>query len=562
MSSISIRSTSAVARADVEGKDDQLRSPSISALSYSATKPELPLRWQVAMIALTCMCTFGNHWSNGLITTLKTTIEKKLKINNSEFATLVSVTNLVNTFLCIALGFVIDKFGGPLLSVILAAFHLVGAAIEAGATTNGLNSYHVLMAGKIIAAIGDGSLDNAQHKIFSTYFAPGNGFAVSIGLIWSMANLAQYVGQSTANVMSKNLGSYSWPLWIGATISLLSLLCAICVFFLDKYLRSHYEVVDYSKRFGQPSAGSAKGGTFHWPAVRQMPFTYWFVVLFATFENAGVQSFVSISTQFAQQRLKKGAVVGGWVSSFYLLLPVVLTPLEGVFIDTYGHRVTILFLSGCMFLISMILLRFSETVPTFVCAYVLYAFAQSFTPAPQVEIVRSIIPDPHYYATAFAIKKSIVQGSIVIIVTVAGKLQGLSPTNSLQSAVTVWLVYAFACVLISGALLLACYTSFGKRYLPAARLSEMQPKHLEREVEKLWELRLHTVTEEGKRDESMTPKEKEVALKSAVASSVSLYARWVAVGGGITIILIAWVIFGFGVAWGVHGSVTAGTTGE
>ncbi|KAG1720643.1 MFS general substrate transporter [Suillus lakei] len=526
MPTVSIRSASAVAPADAKDKDNQ-RQSSISTLSYSTAKPKLPLRWQVAMIALTCMCTFGNHWSNGLITTLKTTIEKKLNINNSEFAT------LVNTFLCIALGFVIDKFGGPFMSVILATFHLAGAAVEAGATTNGLNSYHVLMAGKIIAAIGDGSLDNAQHKIFTTYFAPGNGFGAS------MANLAQYVGQSTANVMSKNLGSYSWPLWISVILSLFSLLCAICIFVLDKYLRSHYEVVDYSKRVDQPSAGTIKAGTFNWPAVRQMPFTFWFVVLFATFENAGVQSFVSISTQFAQQRLKKGAVVGGWVSSFYLLLPVGLTPLEGVFIDAYGHRVTILFLSGCMFLISMLLLRFSETVPTFVCAYVFYAFAQSLTPAPQVEI-----------------------GSIVIIVTAAGKLQDLSPNDSLESAVTVWLVYAFACVLVSGALLGACYTSFGKRYLPAARLSEVRPKYLEREVERLWELRPHAVTEEGKRDKSLTLKQKEVVLKSPVPSSVSLYAHWVAIGAGFAVVLIAWVIFGFGVEWGVHGSVVAGTTGE
>ncbi|KAG2344649.1 MFS general substrate transporter [Suillus weaverae] len=558
MPTVNIRSTSTVALADSEAKDDQ-RLSSINALPYSAARPKLPLRWQVAMIALTCMCTFGNHWSNGLITTLKTTIEKKMKINNSEFATLVSVTNLVNTFLCIALGFVIDKFGGPLMSVILAAFHLVGAAVEAGATTNGLNSYHVLMAGKIIAAIGDGSLDNAQHKIFTTYFAPGNGFGVSIGIIWSMANLAQYVGQSTANVMSENLGSYSWPLWMSAITSVFSFLCAISIFVLDRYLRSHYEVVDYSKQADQPSTGGTKARTFNWPAVRQMPFTFWFVILFATFENAGVQSFVSISTQLAQQRLKKGAVVGGWVSSFYLLLPVGLTPFEGVFIDAYGHRVTIVFLSGCMFLVSMLLLRFSETVPTFICAYVFYAFAQSLTPAPQVEIVRSIIPDPRYYATAFAIKKSIVQGSIVIIVTAAGKLQDLSPNDSLESAVTIWLVYAFACVLVSGALLGACYTSFGKRYLPAARLSEVRPKYLEKEVEKLWKLRPHSVTGE---DENITPKQKEVALKSPVPSSVSLYARWVAIGAGFTIVLIAWVIFGFGVEWGVHGSIVAGTTGE
>lgn len=550
MSITSIRLISAVAPADVESKDESQLS--IIIPSYSSVKPKLPLRWQVVMVGLTCMCTFGHHWSDALTATLKTTIEHELKINNSEFATLISVTNLVNTFLCIALGFAIDKFGGPLLSAILAAFCLAGAAVQAGATTNGFNSYHVLMVGKIIAAIGDGSLDNAQHKIFTTYFAPGNGFALSIGLIWSMANMAQYVGQSTANVMSQNLGSYSWPLWIGAIMGLFSFLCAICAFVLDKYLRSHYEVVEYCKRFDQPSVGGVKVVTSHWSAVRQMPFTFWFVVLFATFQTGGVESFVSVSTQFAQQRLKKGAVVGGWVSSFYLFVPIGLTPFLGMFIDAYGRRVTILFISGCMFLISMLLLRFSETVPTFICAYIFYALAQSITPAPQVEIMRSIIPDPRYYATVCAIKKSIVQASIIITVIATGKLQDLSSTNSLEGAVTVWLVYAFASMLISGLLLGACYWSWGKRYLPAARLSQVRPRYVEREVERLWELRRHTVAEEGKRDESMMPKQKELVLKSPVPGSVSLYARWVALGAGFTIVLTSWVIFGFGVEWGAE----------
>lgn len=52
----------------------------------------------------------------------------------------------------------------------------------AGAATNHLNSYPLLIVGKVLAAIGDGSLDNAQHRIFATYFSPGRGFAFSIGM--------------------------------------------------------------------------------------------------------------------------------------------------------------------------------------------------------------------------------------------------------------------------------------------------------------------------------------------------------------------------------------------
>ena len=43
--------------------------------------------------------------------------------------------------------------------------------------------------------------------------------------------------------------------------------------------------------------------------------------------------------QFAQQRLQKGAVIGGWVSSFYLLLPAGLTPFLGIYIDMFGQRI-------------------------------------------------------------------------------------------------------------------------------------------------------------------------------------------------------------------------------
>ncbi|KAI8996319.1 MFS general substrate transporter [Trametes punicea] len=535
------------------------QSPALSYSPSSPSKPRLPYSWQLVMIVLTCLCTFGNHWSNGLIVSLKTTIIKETHINNSQFATLVAVTNLVNTFLCIALGFYIDKLGGALMSVILAGFHLSGAIVMSGAATNNLNSYPLLILGKVLAAIGDGSLDNAQHRIFSTYFAPGKGFAFSIGAIWCVANLAQFTGQSTANVIATNLGTYAWALWISSVIAGFSFGCAVTVFFLDRYLRARYNVTDQTS--GRRHTGLVKSGTFNIKAIRHMPMTFWLVVAFAVFENAGVQSFVSISTQLAQQRLKKGAVIGGWVSSFYLLLPAGLTPFLGIYVDVFGNRIGFLFLSGLTFLISMLLLKFSHTVPTFIAAYVFYALSQAVTPAPQVEIVRNIIPDPQYFATGFAIKKSVVQASIVIITTAAGRLQDLSPTNSLDPAVTLWLVYAFVSVAISGFMLFMSY--FAPNTLPAARLSQVSPRDLPAEVEKLARKRGIIVQKPDPQDEEDGVTElklKEKMLKSPNRQDGLL--SWTYSIIGLAIIFIGWIMFGLGVNWGVHGSVVAGTVGE
>ena len=77
--------------------------------------------------------------------------------------------------------------------------------------------------------------------------------------------------------------------------------------------------------------------------------------------------------------------------------------------------------------------------------------------------------------------ESVVQASIVIITTAAGKLQDDTASDSLDPAVTLWLVYAFLSVAVSGILLILSGTSV----LPAGRLSQVQPRLLDKEVERL-----------------------------------------------------------------------------
>lgn len=113
-------------------------------------------------------------------------------------------------------------------------------------------------------------------------------------MVWSVANLGQFVGQSTANVITNNLGSLAWSLWISAIIALFSFLCAIGLVILDRYLRSRYHITDQTS--GEHHQGRSQNGIFSLKAVRRLSLTFWIIVGFAIFENAGVQSFVSIST--------------------------------------------------------------------------------------------------------------------------------------------------------------------------------------------------------------------------------------------------------------------------
>lgn len=113
-------------------------------------------------------------------------------------------------------------------------------------------------------------------------------------MIWSVANLGQFVGQATANIITRNLGSYAWSLWISSIISLFSFICAFIMVALDKVLSHHYHIIDQTS--GKQHRGKTQRKIFRLTALRRLSATFWIIVAFAVFENAGVQSFISIST--------------------------------------------------------------------------------------------------------------------------------------------------------------------------------------------------------------------------------------------------------------------------
>ncbi len=57
-----------------------------------------------------------------------------------------------------------------------------------------------------------------------------------------------------------------------------------------------YDVMDHTSGRRHTGPGAARSGKFDIRAIGHLPFSFWLVVMFAVFENAGVQSFVCIST--------------------------------------------------------------------------------------------------------------------------------------------------------------------------------------------------------------------------------------------------------------------------
>lgn len=98
--------------------------------------------------------------------------------------------------------------------------------------------------------------------------------------------------------------------------------------------------------------------------------------------------------------------------------------------------------------------------------------------------------------------------------------------------------------------------------LPAARLSQIAPRDMPAEIDKLARAQGIVVRKPDPADEDEVSELKiqEKILKSPKTGEGLLAWGYSIVALGI--IFVGWIMFGLGVGWGVHGSVVAGTVGE
>jgi len=122
-----------------------------------------------------------------------------MHINNVQFSLLEASEDFMATVLLLPSGIITDRVGGAgksfpwisemdeqnliiyLIEMIVYGniVYTLGSILVAAATT--VRSFNFMIGGRIILALGDIATQIAQYKMFSSWFAPSNGFASTLG---------------------------------------------------------------------------------------------------------------------------------------------------------------------------------------------------------------------------------------------------------------------------------------------------------------------------------------------------------------------------------------------
>ncbi|KAG7111176.1 Major facilitator superfamily domain-containing protein 1 like [Verticillium longisporum] len=397
----------------------------------------VPLSWKLASIVLVTMIGFGSRWSSGITGAMKSTMKKQLKINNTQFSLLEASEDFMVTALMLLSGLVTDRIGGAGAMLYGNVIFTVGSILVAGAAQT--RSYKFMIVGRIISALGDIATQVAQYKVFSSWFAPSNGFASTLGFELGVGKLGAFAGKSSANIIAKKTGNFAWVFWVAVFMNLFTnVVTGVFYWFTRVAHRKYHGVRDPAT--GETLVEKKKKMDLH--KVVELPWSFWCILAFSLFQTSTANVFLQNATELAEQRFDTSSITAGWYSATTQYAGFFIAPIMGIVMDLYGNRVSSLVFCGVGTFTAMLLVCFASGTSGTAASFV--------------------------FGTAYALKVTMNNAMNIIVRVVTGVIQD-NDNNSYDKVTIVYVVLAGLSVVVSAVLVLLSWRSVDIRHLQWTR---------------------------------------------------------------------------------------------
>ncbi|KAI9268031.1 major facilitator superfamily domain-containing protein [Phascolomyces articulosus] len=265
-----------------------------------------------------------------------------------------------------------------------------------------------------------------------------NGFAHKIYPLLLACNFPSvdyrlFLGTLVANPITERTGNWAWAFWLAFV------LCGFYIVMNVIYALVVYHLEGTSEVTDQEVSRLKKKKSFKYKSIMKFPVFFWNVIVIE-FNFASVwSSFQTISTDLVQNRFGTTGVLAGYTASASQIMPIVVVPLLGIFIDMFGYRIKILTFSGVFLIICAVLLGY--TYVNAVVGMVFYSFSLAFGTIPMITSIGMILPSD-YIGTGLGIYKSSNNIGSVILDIIVGLVQDRTQGQSYSGVMILYLVMA------------------------------------------------------------------------------------------------------------------------
>jgi MFS family permease len=362
--------------------------------------------YRFVVLAFASVMLFGSYFAYDSVGAIETTLIQVFHTNRAAIGTMYTMYSVAAVFAVLAGGFLIDRAGVRLASLLFSGFVVAGAAVVAWAP-----DLPVLYAGRVIFGIGAESLIVAQSAIIARWFK-GKELAMAFGIALTICRLGTLFSFNTEQLLASRFG-WRTALWIAAGLCLACLVCNWIYAVMDR----HAEPILHL-----PKAGA--GDKITWGDIGKFRHSYWYAVGICVAFYSAIFPFTALATDFFHDKwgMPMASAEGhGFLSgvfynlthmfstaqgttSIIIAASMVLAPFAGNLVDRIGRRATLMVLGSLLIVPAHLMLGLTYIWP--VLSMIVLGAAFVLVPAciwPSVPL----IVDERRVGTAFGLMTAI-----------------------------------------------------------------------------------------------------------------------------------------------------------
>ncbi|WWD19427.1 hypothetical protein CI109_103887 [Kwoniella shandongensis] len=384
--------------------DDELHQTDVT----SVDKRDIPLRYRLLAMSMILFFATGSSYAEGTL--------------NAQYGTISSASSLVNTILPIIGGVGIDYWGAAYAAVISSVFVVLGAVISAAGTHG--QHYGMLVGGRILMVI-----ESTQGKLYAHWFAGSHlAFVFAIDIAWN--RITGIIAKTSAVPMSEINGFWGWALWIPAIICFFNLALCVAYLFYERTVPKAYRP-PLGKDAHDKEGTLKKRVTLN--TLYALPKFFWILCGTQMFQNAAVATYTSNLADIQTRTRGTSKLAAGYNSSLQGVIPVVLTPLTGLFFDRFGYRMFFVSWTGMLYIIVFVLIGLTTVHP--LAPIIISSFANATNAVTFTCAIPILVGDDRLLGTAFGVWKAFANANTLVLEVAAGAIQDRSSTDSYDNVI-------------------------------------------------------------------------------------------------------------------------------
>jgi MFS family permease len=389
------------------------------------------MRWLVLLVISLVM--FGSYYVYDCVSPINDYIQKSMGIGNSQYGllyTFYSIPNLL--FLVVFAGVLLDKIGIRRAGVLFAGLCALGSLITAFAADKSLAW---MLVGRLIFGFGSESVILVVNKVIAKWFK-GKELGFAFGLNITICRFGTFLALNSSAQIRNWLGDWTYSIWAGAAIMLISFLCFIIYIGMD--------------RERDKLTGPKPEEKFIVKDVLRFGPSFWYVAMLCVTFYSAIFPFQAHAPRFLQMKWGMTAARSGFYTSILIFASMVCTPLFGLMVDKIGRRGSIMILGSILLIPAHLLFGYTRIHPAIPFAFMGLAF--SLVPAAMWPSVPVLIKD-QYLGTAYGLIGWIQNIGLSVFPWFAGKLVDFAGRKGMTGgAEYTYMEIMFSCLGIAGLL--------------------------------------------------------------------------------------------------------------